>query len=124
MGGLETVLHGGKLAAPLHRHVTTAMRAAERGARLTQQLLAFSRQQMLHPEVVDVNRLLREFETLMQRAVGESIEFVVALESDIGACRVDPAQFQSAILNLVVNARDATPAGGRITLSTRAVVVR
>jgi signal transduction histidine kinase len=121
MGGLETVLHAGNLAAPLHRHVTTAMRAAERGARLTQQLLAFSRQQMLHPEVVDVNRLLREFETLMQRAVGESIEFVVALDRDIGACGMDPAQFQSAVLNLVVNARDATPAGGRITLSTRAV---
>jgi CheY-like chemotaxis protein len=99
------------------------MRAAERGARLTQQLLAFSRQQMLRPEVVDVNRLLREFETLMRRAVGESIEFVVALDRKIGACRVDPAQFQSAILNLVVNARDATPAGGRITLTTGDIVL-
>jgi len=123
MGGLETVLHAGKLADPLRKHVTTAMRAAERGARLTQQLLAFSRQQMLHPEVVDVNRLLREFETLMRRAVGESIDFVYALDRDIGACRMDPAQFQSAILNLVVNARDATPAGGRITLATRDAVL-
>jgi two-component system, NtrC family, sensor kinase len=118
MGGLDTMLLSGVLAAPMRKHVEAAMRAAERGARLTQQLLAFSRQQMLHPEVVDVNRLLREFETLMRRAVGESIEFVVALDRDIGACRVDPAQFQSAILNLVVNARDATPAGGRITLTT------
>jgi len=123
MGGLETVLRGGNLADPLRKHVTTAMRAAERGARLTQQLLAFSRQQMLHPEVVDANRLLHEFETLMQRAVGESIAFVFALDRGIGACRIDPAQFQSAILNLVVNARDATPAGGRITLATRDVLL-
>src|SRR6185437_6524046 len=118
MGGLDTMLLSGGVATPLRKHVETAMRAAERGARLTQQLLAFSRQQMLHPEVVDVNRLLREFETLMRRAVGESIEFDVALDRGIGACRVDPAQFQSAILNLVVNARDATPPGGRITLAT------
>ncbi|HJT08652.1 MAG TPA: ATP-binding protein, partial [Stellaceae bacterium] len=118
MGGLDTMLMSGGIAAPLRKHVEAAMRAAERGARLTQQLLAFSRQQMLHPEVVDVNRLLHEFETLMRRAVGESIDFVVALDRDIAACRVDPAQFQSAILNLVVNARDATPAGGRITLAT------
>jgi two-component system NtrC family sensor kinase len=123
MGGLDTMLHTGALAAPLRRHVETAMRAAERGARLTQQLLAFSRQQMLHPESVDVNRLLREFEMLMRRAVGESIEFVFALDPDVGVCRVDPAQFQSAVLNLVVNARDATPGGGRITLATRAVVL-
>jgi len=118
MGGLDTMLQASGVAAPLRKHVEGAMRAAERGARLTQQLLAFSRQQMLHPEVVNVNRLLREFETLMRRAVGESIEFVVALDGDIAACRVDPAQFQSAILNLVVNARDATPAGGRIALTT------
>jgi two-component system, NtrC family, sensor kinase len=123
MGGLDTMLQSSGLAEPMRKHVAAAMRAAERGARLTQQLLAFSRQQMLHPEVVDVNRLLREFETLMRRAVGESIEFVVALDRSIGACRVDPAQFQSAILNLVVNARDATPAGGRITLATGDIVL-
>jgi signal transduction histidine kinase/CheY-like chemotaxis protein len=123
MGGLDTMLQAGSLAVPLRRHVETAMRAAERGARLTQQLLAFSRQQMLSPEVVDLNRLLREFETLMRRAVGESIEFIFALDPGVGACRVDPAQFQSAVLNLVVNARDATPSGGRITLATRAVIL-
>ena len=123
MGGLDTVMLTGNLAPALRKQLATAMRAAERGAGLTQQLLAFSRQQMLHPEVVDVNRLLREFETLMRRAVGESIAFVVALDPGIGACRIDPAQFQSAILNLVVNARDATPAGGHITLATRDIVL-
>jgi signal transduction histidine kinase len=91
------------------------MRAAERGARLTQQLLAFSRRQMLRPEIVNVNRLLGEFEALMQRAVGESIDFVLSLDPEVDPSRIDPAQFQSAVLNLVVNARDATPAGGRAT---------
>ncbi|HET7593934.1 MAG TPA: ATP-binding protein [Stellaceae bacterium] len=123
MGGLDTMLQSGSLPHSLRKQVAGAMRAAERGARLTQQLLAFSRQQMLHPEVVEVNRLLREFETLMRRAVGESIEFSVALDRDVDACRIDPAQFQSAILNLVVNARDATPAGGRVTLATSRLVL-
>jgi signal transduction histidine kinase len=121
IGGLEAILGAKDLGGPLRKHAAAAMRAAERGARLTQQLLAFSRQQVLSPEVIDVNRLLGEFETLMQRAVGESIAFRFALDPDVAACRVDPAQFQSAVLNLVVNARDATAPGGSITVETRTV---
>jgi CheY-like chemotaxis protein len=94
------------------------MRAAERGQQLTQQLLTFSRRQMLRPEIVDVNRLLREFETLLHRAVDESVTFSLVLDSGIDPCRLDPAHFQSAVLNLVMNARDATPAGGRIVIET------
>ena len=105
----------------IQKYVTAAMRAADRGARLTQQLLAFSRRQVLRPEIVNVNRLLGEFETLTQRAVGESIEVKFALDAKVDPCRIDPAQFQSAVLNLVVNARDATPAGGRIMIQTRSV---
>jgi two-component system NtrC family sensor kinase len=105
----------------IQKYVTAAMRAADRGARLTQQLLAFSRRQVLRPEIVNVNRLLGEFETLTQRAVGESIEVKFALDAKVDPCRIDPAQFQSAVLNLVVNARDATPAGGRIMIETRNV---
>ncbi len=103
----------------IRKYATAAMRAADRGARLTQQLLAFSRRQVLRPEIVNVNRLLGEFETLTQRAVGESIDVEFALDAKVDPCRIDPAQFQSAVLNLVVNARDATPAGGRITIETR-----
>ena len=93
MGSLETMLHTGALGdAPLRRHVRDRdARGAERGARLTQQLLAFSRQQMLSPEVVDVNRLSARVRDLMRRAVGESIEFVSALDPEVGACRVDPS---------------------------------
>jgi signal transduction histidine kinase len=105
----------------IRKYATAAMRAADRGARLTQQLLAFSRRQVLRPEIVNVNRLLGEFETLTQRAVGESIEVKFALDAKVDPSRIDPAQFQSAVLNLVVNARDATPAGGRILVETRNV---
>jgi len=122
MGSLEMILNGSDDES-IRKYAAGAMRAAERGARLTQQLLAFSRRQMLRPEIVNVNRLLGEFETLMQRAIGESIDFVMSLDPEVDPCRVDPAQFQSAILNLVVNARDATPAGGRVAIETRNVML-
>jgi two-component system NtrC family sensor kinase len=123
MGSLEMILHIGDAGEAIRKYAAGAMRAAERGARLTQQLLAFSRRQMLRPEIVNVNRLLGEFEALMQRAVGESIDFVLSLDPEVDPSRIDPAQFQSAVLNLVVNARDATPAGGRITIETRNVML-
>jgi two-component system, NtrC family, sensor kinase len=119
MGSLELILCSEEDAETRRKYALSAMRAAERGARLTQQLLAFSRRQILRPELVNVNRLLGEFETLMRHAVGESIDFSLELHGDIDPCRVDPAQFQSAILNLVVNARDATSAGGCIAIETR-----
>jgi two-component system, NtrC family, sensor kinase len=119
MGSVEMILRvGDGNEAAVRKYAAAAMRAAERGARLTQQLLAFSRRQMLRPEVVNLNRLLGDFEELMQRAIGESIDFRLELDPRLAQCRVDPAQFQSAMLNLVMNARDATPAGGRITIAT------
>ena len=121
MGSLEMILHDGGAGEAIRKYAAGAMRAAERGARLTQQLLAFSRRQMLRPEIVNVNRLLGEFETLMQHAAGKSIEFALSLDPEVDPCRVDPAQCQAAVLNLVVNARDATPPGGRISIETRNV---
>jgi two-component system NtrC family sensor kinase len=119
MGSLEMIIRAGDgNGASVRKYAAAAMRAAERGARLTQQLLAFSRRQMLRPEAVNLNRLLRDFEELMQRAVGESIDFALELDPALARCRVDPAQFQSAMLNLVMNARDATQAGGRIAITT------
>jgi len=123
MGSLEMIVHAEGVGEAVRKYAAGAMRAAERGARLTQQLLAFSRRQMLRPEIVNVNRLLGEFETLMQRAVGESLDFLLSLDPEVDPCRIDPAQFQSAVLNLVVNARDATPQGGRITIETRNVML-
>jgi signal transduction histidine kinase len=97
-----------------------AMEAAVKGEKLTKQLLAFSRQQMVNPEVRDPNRLIREFDGLVRRAIGAAIQIELDLEDGIGRVRVDPAQFESAILNLAVNARDAMGGTGRITIRTRA----
>ena len=98
-----------------------AMQAAVRGEQLTKQLLAFSRRQMVDPQVRDPNRLIRDFEGLLRRAVGEAVQIILDLADGVGAIHVDPAQFESAILNLAVNARDAMDGKGVITIRTRGV---
>jgi CheY-like chemotaxis protein len=102
----------------LRRPAEQIHRSAKRGADLTRQLLAFSRRQRLAPEVLDLNTLVREMEDLLHRLVGEDIELACELAPGEHWIRVDPGQLEQVIMNLVVNAFDATPAGGRITLST------
>ncbi len=92
--------------------------AAEKGAELTARLLAFSRRQALDPKVVDINRLVSNIEALIRRAIGKHIEITTILESNIWNAMVDGPQFESAILNLAVNARDAMPNGGHLTIET------
>ncbi|TMQ09942.1 MAG: PAS domain S-box protein [Deltaproteobacteria bacterium] len=104
---------------PARRLIDNAHRAAERGARLTESLLAFARRQSLRPEIANANRLIKEFAVLLRRAAGDSVEVQFVFSPVLDPCRFDSAQFQSAILNLVVNARDAMPpSGGRITIET------
>ena len=103
------------------RMIEAALSAARRGERLTQQLLAFSRRQALKPEPVQVDTLLKETEPLLRRAVGEAVTLVVALSAPRAVVSIDPSQFEAAIMNLVVNARDATPAGGMIRIDTGAI---
>jgi signal transduction histidine kinase len=100
----------------------TAERAVARGAKLTQQLLAFSRQHRLQPETANANELIAAFEALLHHAAGEAIDVTLALDPDRWLSSIDQTQFQSALLNLVVNARDAMEAtGGTITIETRNV---
>ncbi len=98
--------------------VATAYKGATRGAQLTSQLLAFARRQMLRPERRPINELINEFDVLATRMLGETVNVVFALDPDAGACEIDSAQFGSALLNLVVNARDAMPGGGALTIRT------
>lgn len=102
----------------------TALRSLDRGARLTQQLLAFGRRQALRPVSANLNQLLAEIEALVRRAAGETIDLVIDGAADLPNCDVDPAQFEAAVMNLVMNARDAMPSGGRLRLSTRRVESR
>jgi PAS domain S-box-containing protein len=97
--------------------------AAERAAGLTQQLLAFSRRQVLAPEVLDLNGLAREAEKLLRRLIGEDVEIHIALAPELGCIRADPVQLHQVVLNLALNARDAMPQGGTLTLETQNVEV-
>jgi PAS domain S-box-containing protein len=105
------------------RLINSTQGAAERGVRLVEQLLAFGRQQSLRPETVKLDELLREFAILITRAVGAAIDVRFDSEAELWPVRVDTAQFQSAILNLAVNARDAMPGGGRLVIEMRNVVL-
>ncbi len=92
--------------------------ATERGTALTRRLLAFSRQQFLHPRALDLNRLIASLEGLMQRLLGEDVKLDLRLTSDLWPVDVDPGQLEQVILNLAVNARDAMPNGGRLVIES------
>jgi PAS domain S-box-containing protein len=100
------------------RIIDSAQRAAERGARLTGQLLAFARRQPLRPEIHNINALIEGFEAVLRRACPEPIEIEMALDPRPLAANIDSAQFETALLNLIVNARDAMPKGGSVRIST------
>jgi signal transduction histidine kinase len=119
VGGLDMLIRRPEQTDRVLRLAEGAMAAARRGEQLTKQLLAFSRRQMLRPETLNPNRLLMDFETLARRAAGETVTLRLDLDPGIDPIRIDPAQFESAILNLIVNARDAMPSGGLVTIESR-----
>jgi signal transduction histidine kinase len=100
------------------KFVEAAADAATRAGNLTARLLAFSRQQPLAPQVIDVNRLVTRMSKLLRRTLGESIEVETVLSAELWKTRADPSQLENAILNLAVNGRDAMPEGGRLTIET------
>ena len=112
-----------ELAEDTRGSVTEIRQAAESAASLTQQLLAFSRQQALALTVLDVNELVRSTNSLLRRLIGEDVELVAHLSPGVGMVRVDRGQFQQVLLNLGVNARDAMPQGGQLTIATANSVV-
>ncbi|KFI06711.1 PAS domain-containing sensor histidine kinase [Massilia sp. BSC265] len=121
--GLE-VLSMTRQASGDAKTLDSMRRAIDRGATLTQQLLAFARQQPLQPETRSINRLISGFESVLRRAGHSGIEFEFSLDPQAGSAVVDAARFESALLNLVVNARDAMPDGGRLTLDTAQVALQ
>lgn len=104
---------------PLREDLAEILQAARRGSRLTRQLLAFSRHQVLAPRVVDLNAVISDMDKMLRRLVGEDVEVSTQLTESLGPIFADPGQIEQIVLNLSVNARDAMPAGGRLTIETR-----
>ena len=123
LGNLELILRAPGDDKKIDRLARGAMRAAQRGERLVRQLLTYARRQITHPETVNLNQLIVNIENLMRGAIGEQIEVVTMLSAVLAPAQIDPAQFETAILNLVINSRDAMAGGGRITIETRNVTV-
>jgi PAS domain S-box-containing protein len=102
----------------LRRHADEIRKAAARAASLTGQLLAFSRRQVLQPRVLDLNAVVSDMDMMLRRLIGEDVELVAVLDPHVGRVRADPTQVEQVIVNLAVNARDAMPGGGSVTIET------
>jgi hypothetical protein len=102
----------------LRKYVDDIMKAAERAADLTRQLLAFSRKQVLRPRIIDLNAIVGEMEKMLQRLIGEDVQLVTRFADPLGRVKADPGQIEQVLMNLAVNARDAMPQGGRLTIET------
>ena len=103
---------------PLRESIEEIKKAAERAANLTRQLLAFSRRQMMEMKVLDLNASMRDLDKMLRRVIGEHLELVTLSADDLGRVKADPGQVEQVILNLAVNARDAMPSGGKLTIET------
>ncbi|MGA8758914.1 MAG: ATP-binding protein [Stellaceae bacterium] len=119
MGALELAMRRLDDPAGLSRLLATAMRAAERGARLTAQMLAFSRDKEISPHPLDINAIIRESDGLIQRTVESLVEVSYSLDEQLWPAIGDRVQFEVALLNLAGNARDAMPLGGKLVFMTR-----
>ncbi len=123
-GYTELLMDGMAESTPPRQNAEQILKAADRARALTQQLLAFSRKQVIAPRVLDLNALLEEWSKILPPLIGAHIELRFAADLSIGKVRVDPGQIEQVIVNLAVNARDAMPDGGRISISTANTAVR
>ena len=118
LGYSEILLGSSKIDADQRSKIQELKKAGERAARLTRQLLAFSRKQVMTPKVMDLNVLVENLRKMIERVIGEDIELVTVPFAPLGSVKADPGQVEQIIMNLVVNARDAMPSGGRLTIET------
>lgn len=126
IGNIDTVIRRMDMTHDprMRRSLENALKGAERAASLTQRLLAFSRRQPLEPKTIDITRVLAGMSDLLTRSITESIAVRIATDPDLWKVEVDPHQLENAILNLAVNARDAMPSGGALTIEARNIELR
>jgi two-component system, cell cycle sensor histidine kinase and response regulator CckA len=117
--GYCDIVHDELPEGTVRQHVREIRSAGRRAASLTKQLLAFSRKTELEPRVLDANALVENMGNLLRRLIGDDIEFAMDLDPNLGRVKADPGRLEQAVMNLCVNARDAMPQGGRLTVSTR-----
>ena len=123
LSNLDLILRARGDPEKIERLAQAAMKAAQRGELLVRQLLTYARRQIIRPDTVNLNQLIVNIENLMHRVIGEQIEVVTTLSPVLAPAQIDPAQFETAMLNLVINSRDAMAGGGRITIETRNVTL-
>ena len=123
LGYTEIVLMAKGLDASLKESLEQVNEAGQRATELTRQLLAFSRKQIIEPRVLDLTDVLKGLEKMLRRVIGEDVAFHTRLAADLGRVKADPGQIEQVLLNLVVNARDAMPHGGSLTVETKDVVL-
>jgi two-component system, cell cycle sensor histidine kinase and response regulator CckA len=122
-GYAEVILSKLELEHPLSEKARAIQQAADRATTLTRQLLAFSRKQLLELKVVDVNAIVSDMERLLRPLIGENVQLVAKLAPDAGYTRADAGQLEQVLMNLVVNAKDAMPGGGTLTIQTENVLI-
>ncbi len=122
-GYTEVLLDQLTLGNPLHSKAEAIQQASDRATTLTRQLLAFSRKQLLELKVIDVNAIVADMERLLRPLIGEHIELTTSLAPSVGCTRADAGQLEQVIMNLVVNAKDAMPNGGKISIRTASVTL-
>jgi len=123
MGYADTLLHGKSHQDPDYPIIEDIFRAGQRAAALTNQLLAFARKQMLQPKALDLNDIITDMNGMLKRIIGEDIELACLPGPDLGKVRADPGQIGQVVMNLVLNARDAMPDGGRLTIETTNLLI-
>ncbi len=120
-GYSDLLLNNDRITSEDRPKIEQIKRAGERAASLTGQLLAFSRKQIVQPRVIRLNSVVKDIEKMLRRLIGENIEFINILDDSLGNIEIDPGQIEQVLINLAVNARDAMPEGGKLTIETRNV---
>lgn len=118
IGYIQVMKRALKLGDPLHEYAEEIEKASQRAVSLTRQLLAFSRQQVLEPIILNLNALVADMEKMLPRLIGEDIALTLTLDPNLAQVKADPGQVEQVIMNMAVNARDAMPEGGKLTIQT------